>query len=115
MPQDNVFANHVADGRKGRLGSDGTLFSAIIVQTVALTPAQVNTVTAPEQTFNTFTSLDAGDIVLSVTKAAHQAGLAIGQCRVTANDTLGIVFINPTAGNITPTAGENYTVVALRP
>lgn len=33
----------------------------------------------------------------------------------TARDLLAITFVNPTAGSITPTAGETYTFVVWRP
>jgi hypothetical protein len=77
----------------------------------ALTPSIVNTITAPEQTF-TVRGLLVGDIVF-VNKPSAQAGLGIAGARVTAADTLGITFVNPTAGNITPTA-ETYIILVIR-
>ncbi len=77
----------------------------------ALTPAQVNTVTAPEQTF-TVNGLLVGDFV-QVMKPTAQAGLGIAGARVSAADTLAITYVNPTAGNITPTA-ETYTLLVIR-
>ena len=77
----------------------------------ALTPAQVNTITAPEQTF-TVNGLLVGDFV-QVMKPSAQAGLGIAGARVTAPDTLGITYVNPTAGNITPTA-ETYIILVIR-
>lgn len=77
----------------------------------ALTPAAVNTITAPEQTF-TVNGLLVGDIVL-VNKPTAQAGLAVASARVTAANTLGITYVNPTVGNITPTA-ETYLIVVIR-
>lgn len=95
-------------------------FEHLSVIQVALTPSAVNTVTAPEQTF-TVTGLSVGDAlqapdqILSISKAADQAGLAIVGARVSAANTLAIKFVNPTGGNITPTAGETYTIVVWRP
>lgn len=95
-------------------------FEHLSVITAALTPAAVATITTVEQTF-TVTGLSVGDglnapdQILSISKAAHQAGLAITGARVSAADTLKITFVNPTAGSITPTAGELYTIVVWRP
>jgi len=81
--------------------------------TAAISPAAVNTITAPEQTF-TLTGAKVGDVVIGVDKPTDQAGLAIGQARITAADTVGIKFVNPTAGNITPTASQVYKITILR-
>lgn len=78
-----------------------------------LSPAIVNTITAPEQTF-TVPGLAPGDVILVVQKPTAQAGLGIVGSRVTAANTLGITFVNPTAGNITPTAGETYIIAVIR-
>lgn len=84
----------------------------VMLLQAALTPAQVNTITAPEQTF-TVNGLQVGDFV-EVQKPTAQAGLGIVGARVTAANTLGIQFVNPTAGNITPTAGEVYLIKVTR-
>src|SRR6202043_200663 len=57
-----------------------------------LTPAAVAANTSAEQTF-TVTGLRVGDLV-QVNKPTQQAGLDIGGCRVVANNTLGITFMN---------------------
>lgn len=59
--------------------------------------------------------LAANDIVF-VNKPTSQAGLGVGNARVSSSNTLGITFINVPAagGNITPTASEAYGVVAIR-
>lgn len=90
----------------------GNLQLIQIIQ-ATLSPAQVNTVTAPEQTF-TVNGLQLGDLV-QVFKPTVQAGLGVLGARVTAANTLGIQFINPTGGNITPTAGEVYLIKVIRP
>lgn len=89
----------------------GNIANILLLQ-ATLTPAQVNTVTAPEQTF-TVNGLLVGDFV-QVQKPTAQAGLGIAGSRVTAANTLGITFVNPTAGNITPTAGETYLIKVTR-
>lgn len=85
----------------------------IFLLQATLSPSIVNTITAPEQTF-TVNGLLVGDFV-QVQKPTAQAGLGIAGSRVTAANTLGITFVNPTAGNITPTAGETYLIKVVRP
>lgn len=84
----------------------------VFVVKASLTPAQVNTVTAPEQTF-TVPGVKLGDAVF-VSPPAHQAGVAPVATRVTAANTVGIAFANPTGGNVTPPAGE-YLFTVVRP
>lgn len=56
-----------------------------------------------------------GDIVLEVSKKTVQAGLSLGaNVPVTVADTVPITVINPTAGSITPTAGDTYYLVIAR-
>lgn len=88
----------------------GNIGNAFLLQ-AALTPSQVATITAPEQTF-TVNGLIVGDFV-QVMKPSAQAGLGIAGARVTAANTLGITYVNPTAGNITPTA-ETYVILVVR-
>jgi hypothetical protein len=59
--------------------------------------------------------LAAGDL-LYVNKPTSQAGLGVGNVRVSSANTMGITFTNiPAAGgNITPTASQGYAVVAVR-
>ncbi|MCR4339645.1 MAG: hypothetical protein NUW01_07135 [Gemmatimonadaceae bacterium] len=87
---------------------------------VTLSPAAVAPGTA-EQTF-TVTGLTTDDLV-SVNKPTQQANLGIAGCRVSAADTLAITFINApgtaitsltAATSVTPTASEEYTVIAIR-
>lgn len=89
----------------------GNIANILLIQ-ATLSPTIVNTITAPEQTF-TVNGLLVGDIV-NVYKPTVQAGLGVLGARVTATNTLGIQFINPTAGNITPTAGEIYVIKVVR-
>ena len=77
-----------------------------------LTPVSVAWSTTTEQTF-TVTGLNVGDFV-DVSKPTNQPGLALGNCRVSAANTLAITFINVTT-TLTPTAAEIYTVVVTRP
>jgi len=108
MPAPNIVASTIAN------------FAHVSIVQLALTPAAAGAATATEQTF-TVTGLSVGDtlqvadVVLSITKPTAQTGLAIGNARITAANTIGITFVNPTAGSITPTAGETYTITVYRP
>jgi hypothetical protein len=54
------------------------------------------------------------DYVIGVSKPTAQAGLGIVGWRVTADNTVGITFSNNTAGGITPTAAQTYTIIIWR-
>lgn len=79
------------------------------VLTVSLTPASVGAATSAEQTF-TVSGLAVGDFV-SVNGSTGNAS-AISGARVSAANTLAIRFINPTAGALTPGAGDYLVFVA---
>lgn len=81
---------------------------------VSITPAQTDTVTCVEQTF-TVNGLNVGDLISGCHYNGSQtAGVGIAGARVTAANTLGITFINPTAGNLTAAAGT-YKFIVSRP
>ena len=106
-----------SDNARGSLqvGPDGRQIAKLSIFTIALTPAIVATITTAEQTFAVpaVEGLAVGDVVL-VQKPTSQAGLGICGARVSAANTLAITWVNPTAGGLTPTAGEVYTVVQIR-
>lgn len=91
-----------------------------IIETLGVnlgTIAAVNTVTAPEITFSGLgTGIKAGDVILAISKPTSQAGLGIAGWRVdpSVDDKFYITFVNPTAGNITPTASETYSITVAR-
>jgi len=78
----------------------------------ALSPASVAANTTAERTF-TVTGLTTRDAVF-VNKPTHQAGLGIVGARVSAADTLVIIFVNVTGLAIVPTAAETYFIVAVK-
>lgn len=55
----------------------------------------------------------AGDL-LFINKPTSQAGLGVGNVRVSAANVAGVTFSNFTAATITPTATQSYAVVAIR-
>ncbi len=85
----------------------------ILAFTATLSPASVAANTTTVRAL-TFTGVLAGDIPLSIVKPTEQAGLAIAGLRVSADDTVQAVFVNPTAGAIVPTASEVYVLTVRR-
>lgn len=74
----------------------------------------VNTVSGSEQTVTVNGLVFGRDEVLQFRKATYQAGLVIAQAHVSADNTLTVRFANGTAGNITPTASDVYTLTLCR-
>lgn len=79
------------------------------VKLLTISPTIINAGLAPEQTF-ALSGVAVGDFVYAI-KPTAQAGLGIAGSRVSAANTVGITFVNPTAGNITPTASETYLIL----
>jgi hypothetical protein len=77
------------------------------IYSLSLSPASVAPNTTAEQTF-TFAGLQLNDFVDVMSVGTQQAGLSLGNSRVTAANTLGIVFGNNTAATITPTSSATY-------
>ena len=76
---------------------------------VTWSPASVAANTTAGQTVTVPGVVLGQDFAIDVTKPTEQAGLAIGQIRVSANNQITVVFINATAAPIVPTASETYT------
>ena len=89
----------------------GNIANILLLQ-ATLSPLNVVTATAVQQTF-TVNGLLVTDFVL-VQKPTAQAGLVLGGSRVTAANTLGITFSNPTVADVQPTASEVYTILVIR-
>lgn len=83
------------------------------VLTAALSPAEVAANTSAEEAFSV-PGVAVGDVV-QVNKPTAQAGLGIGNARVSAEDTVAITFMNATAAPITPTAAETYSFIVVKP
>lgn len=83
------------------------------VFTIALTPAAVSAAGAPTQNFaNIGIGLLTTDSV-EVQPPSATAGVALVGAWVSAADQLTLQWVNPTAGSLTPPAG-NYTVTVSR-
>ena len=97
----------------------GILAVAATSQTPAFTSIQtsrevgitlgVNTAPTTGANFN----IASGDL-LYVNKPTAQAGLGIGNVRVSGSNVAGVTFANYGTTTVTPTAGEKYGVVAVR-
>lgn len=79
--------------------------------TTVWTPSSVAANSVVEQQV-AVTGLRAGELV-QVSKPTNQLGLDIVGCRVVSNNLLGVSFANVTAGPLTPTAAQTYTIISL--
>lgn len=77
-------------------------------------PVAVANAVAPEQGL-TITGLAVSDTIKGVSKPTAQAGIGIVGWRVSAANTLGLTFVNPTAATVTPTVSEVYEIALFRP
>ncbi len=80
--------------------------------TFTFDPISIAANTTVEQTV-TLTGLKTDDLILSVIKPTFTAGIAVGQGRISLNDTLAITFINASGGAVNPPS-ETYTVVYIK-
>lgn len=76
-------------------------------------PSAVAANTTTTQAF-TVPGLKTTDVILEVAKPTNQAGLFIVGGRVSAANTLQLLFGNCSTTSITPTSSEIYTAVAYR-
>ena len=91
--------------------SNLTPVSTLFIIRQTLTPVSVAANSAVEQTLNV-PGVQVGDSI-DVNKPSTQAGLSIGNVRVSAANTLAIQYVNTTAGAIVPTA-ETYIIGGQR-
>jgi hypothetical protein len=88
------------------------------IQPAVASPSAVNNITTAEKSLTlgpaTAVFQVATSDLLYINKPTSQAGLGVGNVRVSAANTAGVTFSNYTAATITPTASEQYSVVAVR-
>jgi len=77
---------------------------------ITINPSSFAT-TSSEQTF-TVNGLKTSDFVM-VNKPTETTGVGIGNCRVSAANTLAITFTNATGGSVDP-ASETYLLLVVR-
>jgi len=90
----------------------GSACGSIITMQSSNSPTAVANITTAEKAI-TAANIVAGDL-LYVNKPTSQAGLGVGNVRVSTTGSAGVTFSNFTAATITPTGSETYTVVAIR-
>jgi hypothetical protein len=90
----------------------------VVTYQQTLTPASVATITAAEQSLTVGTTAGNGllstDFVAAVNKPTQQAGIGVHTARISAANTMFLVFSNTTGGTLTPTASQVYNVTVLR-
>lgn len=86
---------------------------ALYLLSVTLDPASVANVTCAEQDF-TVAGVRAGDICVNFALATATAGLGVAGCRVKADNTVSVTFVNPTAAPI-DAASVVCKIVIARP
>jgi hypothetical protein len=106
----SAFVNAV---QQADLSAEGTAGLNAYALTAALSPAIVAANTQAEQTL-AFAGTLTTDVPLSIIKPTAQAGLGITGVRIPSAGNVAINFANDTAGGITPTAAETYTLNVLR-
>jgi len=97
--------------RRKLVTRDGTPIYKLKVYSQALTSVQVAAATVAEQTY-TVTGLATTDRVLAVNPPASVVCGIVG-ARVSAANTLAIVWVNPTAAVATPVTGT-YKIISVR-
>lgn len=109
-----AYPSLLPDMQRGGVGDSGVpVKTQVVVFQVLLTPASVATIVAAEQAL-TVTGILAGDIVVcAVNSLAPATAVSATVARVTAANTIGVTYVNPTAGALVPTPGS-YNVVVLR-
>jgi len=91
----------------------GTGVYHLKIYTLSATPTGIAANESGEQTF-TITGLDSTyDRILSVNPPGSSTPLGLADVRISADDTIAITWVNPTAATATPTAGD-YEVVVIR-
>ena len=91
------------------LGRGNILYDFLIGPT--LTPVSVAANTSAEQSF-TIKGLLVGDCPDINFNGAQTAGIGIVNVRVSAVDTLTVMFVNDTSGGLTPAAGQYFLNIA---
>lgn len=96
----------------------GQACGSICTFATSQSPTSVANVTTTEKGFTVVGATAqwkvATNDLLYVNKPTSQAGLGVGNVRVSAANVVGVTFSNFTAATITPTATETYGVVAIR-
>jgi hypothetical protein len=106
-------------GGSQALDTRGNAGGSVSTASTTQSPSAVSTSTTAEFAMTVVTPTTAtwqiatGDFVF-VNKPIAQAGLGMGNVRVSGANSIAVAFSNFTSATITPTASQSYAVVALR-
>lgn len=121
VPKLNFFGvlSPIAQPAVGTVQAIGTTAGAAITFASTQSPTSVATLTTAELGMTLVggtgaaVTIASGDL-LYINKPTAQANLGVGNIRVSSAGVAGVTFSNISAGPLTPTASEVYSVVALR-
>jgi hypothetical protein len=114
QPFGNAQASMVRGAQAGVVTSWSTYQTNVVT-------AGVNNITSTEYAMtvaqgtvtNSRVLIAAGDMIY-INKQTSQAGLGMGNVRVSASNVLGVTFTNWTAATITPTTNQVYSIISIR-
>jgi hypothetical protein len=78
-----------------------------------ITSAEYGMTVMQGTTTNSRLLVTSGDMIY-INKPTAQAGLGVGNVRVSASNVIGVTLTNYTAATITPTTNQTYSIVAIR-
>lgn len=114
QPSGNNQANPVQGAAAGIVTTYSTFQTNALTAGVAnITSAEYGMTVMQGTITNSRVLIATGDM-LYVNKPTSQAGLGVGNVRVSAANTVGVTYTNWTAATITPTVNQVYTIVAIR-
>jgi len=96
-----------------RIGSAGTHLSRVVKGTVAINPASIAAGTVVTQTFTLAGAAVGDSLILNIPAAGLTAGLLVLQARVSAADTISVVFYN-SVGAPVDEASADWTYMLVR-
>jgi hypothetical protein len=117
-PAGQPFGNNQAAQLRGQQAGVVTTYSTYQTNfasagVATITSAEAGLTVMQGTTTSARVLLTAGDM-LYVNKPTSQAGLGIGNVRVSASNIIGLTISNPTAATLTPTVNQVYTIVTTR-
>lgn len=107
-----VWAGQKTLGDGAKVGSSGTSF-VLLVFLVSFTPTSLGAGATQQKTVTVTGLVAATDVVVAINPPGFNSGIGITMARPTADNTLGVSFLNPTGASHTPPPGT-YRVVIMR-
>lgn len=111
-------ANAIPSGAQQAAIARGSAAGSIATFGSTQSPTSILTITTTEKAMTVIGTTAlwkiAANDLLFINKPTSQAGLGMGNVRVSASNSAGVTFSNFTASTITPTASEVYSIIAIR-